>query len=70
MRYAIQRIIPRVVLEDAYDPSEVIGHAVQDMLDDLIPVAGFDIQTLGIGGRWDALIDSFLVSAKVQEVAE
>lgn len=71
MKFAIQRMVPRVVLEHGYYPAQIIASEVREMLLELVPTdRGFDIQTLGINGRWDALSNSFLLSAKVQEAAQ
>lgn len=65
-RYSNQRQLSRSALDGAVYPSAHIGYAVMDMLDELFEKAnGFDAQSIGIGGRWDALTDSFLLSAKM-----
>lgn len=69
VRYANQQVIPRIALEQAIYPADLLGHTVTDMLNEIIAeqevVATFDVETLGISGRWDALTNAFLLSAKV-----
>lgn len=66
---AVQQQIPRLELEQAIYPADLIGYRIIDMLNEIIAeqeVANtFDVETLGIGGRWDALTNAFLLSANV-----